>query len=83
LLDAYQTEVISLDELTECRGRLIEQRQALDRSAATPGCWRTSALLYATTGSASSSSYCCKAHAYSWPHAGSLGGTVNLSQTGP
>ena len=30
LLDAYQAEVISLDELTERRGRLTEQRQALD-----------------------------------------------------
>src|ERR1700759_373356 len=35
LLDAYQAEVISLDELTERRGRLTEQRQALDRQLET------------------------------------------------
>lgn len=35
LLDAYQAGVISLDELTERRGRLTEQRQALDRQLET------------------------------------------------
>ena len=46
-------------------------------SAATPGGWRTSAVLCATTGSASSSSHCCKAQAYSWLQAGSLGNFEN------
>jgi hypothetical protein len=41
-------------------------------SAATPGCWRTSASPYATTGSASSSNPCSRPHAYSWLQAGSL-----------
>src|SRR3954449_11056657 len=35
-------------------------------SAATPGCWRTSASPYATTGSTSSCSRCFRPHAYSW-----------------
>jgi site-specific DNA recombinase len=35
LLDAYQAEVISLEELTERRGRLIEQRRALDQQIET------------------------------------------------
>jgi site-specific DNA recombinase len=35
LLDAYQAEVISLEELTERRGRLTEQRRALDQQIET------------------------------------------------
>src|SRR5947208_358065 len=35
-------------------------------SAAMPGCWRTSASPYATTGSTSSCSRCFRPPAYSW-----------------
>jgi Transposase DDE domain len=40
-------------------------------SAATPGCWRTSALPCATTGWGSSSKACFRPPAYSWLQAGS------------
>jgi transposase len=43
---------------------LGKRRWPVERSNA--GCWRTGASLCATTGSASSSSRCCRAPAYSW-----------------
>jgi Transposase DDE domain len=46
-------------------------------SAATHGCWRISASLCATTGSASSSSHYSKQLAYSWLQAGSPGSSEN------
>ncbi len=44
LLDAYQAEVISLEELTERRGRLIEQRRALDQQIETARTLRQSRI---------------------------------------
>src|SRR6187397_255386 len=42
-----------------------------------PGFWRTSAWLCATTGTASSSSHCCRALAYSWLRGGSRANSEN------
>jgi site-specific DNA recombinase len=44
LLDAYQAEVISLEELTERRGRVAEQRHALDRHLETARTLRQSRI---------------------------------------
>ena len=46
-------------------------------SAATPGCWRTSASRCATTGSASSSRPCLRPPAYSWLQGGSHANSEN------
>jgi transposase len=66
-------------------GKQAEGSAAGQWSAATPGFWRTSASPCAMTGSASSSSHCCKAHAYSWLQVGSLGNSENrlLAEEGP
>jgi site-specific DNA recombinase len=45
LLDAYQAQVISLEELSErCRGRVAEQRQALGRQLETARTLRQSRI---------------------------------------
>src|SRR3954467_11127772 len=46
-------------------------------NAATRGCWRTSVSPCATTGLASSSSRCCRAHASSWLQNASLANSEN------
>ena len=46
-------------------------------NAATRGCWRTSVSPCATTGLASSSCHCCRAHASSWLQNASLANSEN------
>src|SRR3954466_396590 len=61
LLDAYQAEVISLEELIERRGRLTEQRQVLDQQIETARALYQSRIK-AQAGATDLAAFCARLH---------------------